>query len=60
MKESEVFNMKKYTSYEEGCKGTYTFEEMQTLYKEEVSKEEYTTFEDWLHDMLKSGVFEEI
>lgn len=52
--------MKKYISYEEGCKGTYTLEEMQTLYKEEVNKKEYATFEDWLHDMLKSGVFEEV
>lgn len=51
--------MKKYISYEEGIKGTYTHEEMQTLYKEEVNKEEYATFEDWLFDMLKSGVFED-
>ena len=52
--------MTKYISYEEGSNGTFTHEEMQTLYKEKVNKEEYTTFEDWLHDMIKSGVFEEV
>lgn len=52
--------MKKYISYEEGSKGTFTLEEMQTLYKKEVNKEEYVDFETWLFDMLKSGVFEEV
>lgn len=52
--------MTKYTSYEEGCKGTYTLEEIKTLYATEVDKEEYLTFEDWLLDMLRSGVFEEV
>lgn len=49
-----------YISYEEGRKGVYTLEEMQVLYITEVNKSEYPDFETWLHDMLKSGVFEEV
>ena len=52
--------MKKYISYEEGSNGAFTHEEIQKLYKEEVNKKEYPDFEIWLHDMLKSGVFETI
>ena len=53
--------MKRYTTYEEAHKyETFTLEEMQTLYKEEVNKSEYPNFETWLYDMLKSGVFEEV
>lgn len=33
---------------------------MGRLYREEVNKEEYPTCEEWLYDMLKSGIFEEI
>lgn len=50
--------MKKYISYEEGSNGTFTEEEMQKIYTEQVNKEEYPDFKSWLHDMLKSGVFE--
>lgn len=52
--------MKKYISYEEGSNWAFTHEEIQKLYKEEVNKKEYPDFEIWLHDMLKSGVFETI
>ena len=50
--------MKKYISYEEGSKGTFTEQEMENLYDEVVDKEEYADYQDWFHDMLKSGVFE--
>lgn len=52
-------NNNTYVTYEEDIKGVYTYSQMQELYKEEVNKEEYATFNDWFHDMLKSGVFEE-
>lgn len=52
--------MKKYISYEEGSNGIFTEEEMQKIYTEQVNKEEYPDFKSWLHDMLKSGVFEEV
>lgn len=52
-------NNNTYVSYEEDIKGVYTYSQMRELYKEEVNKEKYATFEDWLFDMLKSGVFEE-
>lgn len=50
--------MTKYISYEEGSNGTFTEKEMQKIYTEKVNKEEYQNYELWLHDMLKSGVFE--
>ena len=50
---------KKYITYEDPhANETFTEQEMQNLYNKEVNKEEYTTFTDWLYDMLKSGVFE--
>ena len=52
-------NAKIYTSYEIGCEGSYTIEQMKNLYNETVDKTEYETFDIWLFDMLKSGVFEE-
>lgn len=52
--------MKKYISYEEGSNGIFTEEEMQKIYTKQVNKEEYPDYESWLHDMLKSGVFEEV
>jgi hypothetical protein len=51
-------NANLYISYEEGSKGTYTELEMNYLYVSEVDKTEYTNYEDWKVDMLKSGVFE--
>ena len=53
--------MKYYRTYEEPLKGrVFNEKQMKEVYKDLANKNEYTTFEDWLHDMLKSGVFEEI
>ena len=53
--------MKLYTTYEEPLKGrVFNEKQMKEVYKDLADKNEYATFEDWLHDMLKSGVFEEI
>lgn len=53
--------MKKYITYEEPLQNcTFTEKQMYEVYRDLADKEEYTTFEDWLYDMLKSGVFEEI
>lgn len=51
--------MKIYISYEEGSKGRYTLDKMKSLYRHEVNLAEYPTFDIWLADMLKSGVFVE-
>ncbi len=54
-------SVKKYITYEEPyANQTFTESEMQTIYNTDVSKSEYPDFTDWLHDMLKSGVFESI
>lgn len=51
--------IKTYITFEEPYTNqTFTEQEMQNLYNTDVDKTEYATFEDWLHDMLKSGVFE--
>ena len=53
--------MKQYTTYEEPLQGrVFNENQMKEVYRDMADKEEYRTFEDWLHDMLKSGVFEEI
>ena len=53
--------MKKYTTFEEPLKGrTFTEKQMYEIYRDLADKEEYADFETWLHDMLKSGVFEEV
>ena len=53
--------MKCYRTYEEPLKGrVFNEKQMKEVYKDLANKNEYTTFEDWLVDMLKSGVFEEI
>ena len=50
--------MKKYITYEEPHAGeTFNFSGIQRIYNQEVNHIEYATFQDWLHDMLKSGVF---
>lgn len=47
-----------YITYEEPHIGEiFTFKEMKKVYEKEVDHEEYTTFDDWLHDMLRSGIF---
>lgn len=51
--------MKKYTTYEQPYAGqTFTESEMMNIYTKDADKSEYPEFTDWLHDMLKSGVFE--
>lgn len=50
-----------YITYEEPLAGrTFTKAQMKEVYHDMVNKEEYAIFEDWLFDMLKSGVFEEM
>lgn len=52
---------KRYTTYEEPyANQTFTESEMRNIYTTDVNKSEYPDFTDWLHDMLKSGVFETI
>ena len=53
--------MKQYISYEEPyANQTFTESEMRDIYNTNVNKSEYPDFTDWLHDMIKSGVFETI
>lgn len=50
-----------YITYEEPFKNQmFTEKQMHDVYRDLVDKTEYRTFECWLADMLKSGVFEEI
>lgn len=50
-----------YITYEEPFKGkTFSEEEMKKIYLKEVDKNEYSTYNYWLTDMLKSGVFEKV
>lgn len=50
-----------YITYEEPFKGkTFSEEEMEKIYLAEVDKNEYSTYDYWLTDMLKSGVFEKV
>lgn len=53
--------MKRYITYEEPYAGQ-VFDEfgMKRIYVTDVDKEEYTFFDGWLWDMLRSGVFEEV
>lgn len=54
-------SVKKYITYEEPyANQTFTEPEMHDIYTKNVDKSEYPDFTDWLHDMLKSGVFESI
>lgn len=51
--------MKKYITYEQPFVGrTFTEKQMHEVYRDLADKEEYASFDIWLHDMLKSGVFE--
>ena len=47
-----------YSTYEDSITGKYTEKEMKNLYEKEVDKKEYPTFEGWVWDMLRSGVFD--
>ena len=53
--------MKKYyVSYEEPYTDhKFDREGMRAVYFNDVDRSEYPNFEDWMYDMLKSGVFEE-
>ena len=51
----------KYTSYEEPLQGRmFTENQMHEVYRDMADKREYPTFDIWLSDMIKSGVFEEV
>lgn len=53
--------MKKYTTYEEPLQGrVFNEKQMYEVYRDLADKNEYPDYECWLHDMLKSGVFEEV
>ena len=53
--------MKSYTTYEEPLQGrTFTEKQMHEVYRDMANKAEYATFDIWLSDMLRSGVFEEV
>lgn len=62
-KENKV--MKKYRTYEGTNQKETSFPDTRTekewfgYYQKEISKIEYPTFEGWIWDMLRSGVFEE-
>lgn len=59
--ERQVSFMKKYITYEEPyINQTFTESEMHDIYNHDVDKSEYHDFTDWLHDMIKSGVFKSI
>lgn len=54
---------KTYITYEEPyANQTFTELEMREIYNKEVNKDTnidgWATFEDWLHDVVKSGIFE--
>lgn len=50
---------KVYTTYEEPFTvGSFTEDGMRDIYFDMVDQNEYPSFNDWLYDMTKSGVFE--
>ena len=46
----------RYLCWESGGCDTYTMRDLKRIYKIDVDKKEYTDFEDWLSDMIKSGI----
>lgn len=53
--------MKMYTTYESPFAGRiFTEHQMQNIYQLMIDKSEYPTYEGWIYDMTKSGVYEEI
>lgn len=49
----------KYTTHEEPLKGqSFTYNQVQKVYRDFADKQEYPDFDGWFTDMLKSGVFE--
>lgn len=52
---------KTYITYEEPfANQKFTIKQMKEIYTDMVDKNEYPDFQDWLMDMVKSGVFEEM
>ena len=52
---------RRFVTYEEPFKGKiFTLSLISDLYRVYINKNEYPEFDIWLHDMLKSGVFEEV
>ena len=50
-----------YITYEEPFQNRkFTYNQMKEVYRDLVDKVEYSNFEVWLDDMIKSGVFEEV
>lgn len=53
--------MKKYITYEEPLQGRiFTEKQMYEVYIDMADKAEYPSFDIWLADMLKSGIFTEL
>lgn len=51
-------NLKIYISYEEPFNGrSFTSSQMKEVYRDTVNKDDFQTFDIWLYDMIKSGVF---
>ena len=51
----------KYISYEDPINGrSFTYEQMQEVYRDLANKEEYPDFDCWFTDLLKGVVFETI
>ena len=51
-------NLKMYISYEEPFNGrVFTSSQMKEVYRNTVNKDDFQTFDIWLYDMIKSGVF---
>lgn len=60
-KQYNITDSTKFISYEPDMEGTYTIQDMKDTYNNKVSddyKKDGSSFEDWLDDMLKSGVYE--
>lgn len=60
-KKYDINDNTKFVSYEPEIEGTYTIQDMKDTYNNKVSddyKKDGSSFEDWLDDMLKSGVYE--
>lgn len=51
-------NLKMYISYEEPFNGcSFTSSQMKEVYRDTVNKDDFQTFDVWIYDMIKSGVF---
>lgn len=51
------FDDSKWVCHEEGFDGEYSLDDLKSYYKENVDKAEYSEFDDWEWDMVRSGVF---